>query len=847
MSTIALHSLTEHGAALPRLPRQHLPRERLHASLSATECRLRLLVAPPGCGKTVLMSECARLAPPGTRVVWLGLGGRALEPEQFCERLGEALGVPWSGEAALAAWLENASEPVWLMLDDYPRAPDAALDDCFDRLLAVASPQIGWWLASRRRPACNLTRLLLEGELLELGASTLALTQNELDAYLQTAGLEWPQAQRQALQDATHGWFAGVRLRLLSLGNEPIAPCATQVVETGNGLLQDYLQREVLASLPAELAETLCGLAQIARFNRELCDYLFDEPGLGLEGLQSWGVLIEAVDNTQHWFQVAPMVAAALASLSRWPAATLHRRACQWFTQCGEIHSAFEHSLYAEQPDVSASLLQRLTEEQLLHGRNVERVLQLRESLPAELLCSTPRLLILNAWTLLFVGRLDDVEALLTGFDRFLPMPGEHRQRALIAQWQGLNGMLTHARGLPGSREQLREALQHLPEEAWSQTLICLSALTQQAQAEGRLAEARLINREALRRARLQGSTTFEALLELDRAQWLEQRGELQRADALLARVQEYLDEMRITCNAMAGRVALRRGWICLRQGRDEEARELFIAGLNETRRSHDPSLIYGFTGMAWLDALDGDTDGAFNRLLEVERLMQLQHVPEPIYRGPLLLASGALHLRQHRAGSAREILQRVASRYRTDHLSPPAAAPDQILRVEHHLALAELYDGDVDAALQRLLAMLPDLLRQGRNTLACDVWLALAEAHFIAGSLDEARSALDQGVSLAQRFGLLATLRDTQRRQPGLFGLRPHAGEMAPHNLLSLRELSVLELIARGCSNLEIGERLYISLHTVKTHARRINGKLGVERRTQAVARAKELGLLKV
>ena len=55
-----------------------------------------------------------------------------------------------------------------------------------------------------------------------------------------------------------------------------------------------------------------------------------------------------------------------------------------------------------------------------------------------------------------------------------------------------------------------------------------------------------------------------------------------------------------------------------------------------------------------------------------------------------------------------------------------------------------------------------------------------------------------------------------------------------------------MLELIARGCSNLEIGERLFISLHTVKTHARRINGKLGVERRTQAVARAKELGLLK-
>jgi LuxR family maltose regulon positive regulatory protein len=61
----------------------------------------------------------------------------------------------------------------------------------------------------------------------------------------------------------------------------------------------------------------------------------------------------------------------------------------------------------------------------------------------------------------------------------------------------------------------------------------------------------------------------------------------------------------------------------------------------------------------------------------------------------------------------------------------------------------------------------------------------------------------------------------------------------------LSAREMSVLQLIAQGCSNQEISERLFISLHTVKTHASHINSKLGVERRTQAVARAQELGLL--
>ena len=65
------------------------------------------------------------------------------------------------------------------------------------------------------------------------------------------------------------------------------------------------------------------------------------------------------------------------------------------------------------------------------------------------------------------------------------------------------------------------------------------------------------------------------------------------------------------------------------------------------------------------------------------------------------------------------------------------------------------------------------------------------------------------------------------------------------PTETLTARELSVLRLIAKGCSNQQISEKLFISLHTVKTHARHINSKLNVQRRTQAVARAKELGLL--
>ena len=61
----------------------------------------------------------------------------------------------------------------------------------------------------------------------------------------------------------------------------------------------------------------------------------------------------------------------------------------------------------------------------------------------------------------------------------------------------------------------------------------------------------------------------------------------------------------------------------------------------------------------------------------------------------------------------------------------------------------------------------------------------------------------------------------------------------------LSQRELEVLRLMAQGLSNREIGERLFLALDTVKGHNRRIYDKLQVQRRTEAVARARELGLL--
>jgi LuxR family maltose regulon positive regulatory protein len=88
----------------------------------------------------------------------------------------------------------------------------------------------------------------------------------------------------------------------------------------------------------------------------------------------------------------------------------------------------------------------------------------------------------------------------------------------------------------------------------------------------------------------------------------------------------------------------------------------------------------------------------------------------------------------------------------------------------------------------------------------------------------------------------LLAAFEAEKQKNTNKSDLSPAQSLIEP---LSQRELEVLQLIAQGLSNDEIGKRLFLALDTVKGHNRRIYDKLQVQRRTEAVARARELGLL--
>ena len=828
----AMTRCLDRPGCMPRLSAHHLLRPRLSQPLLAAQARVKLLCAPAGSGKSALLAECALQAPAGCQVHWVPLHGAALSPLELCTRLAQHLGLVFVDEATLLLDLSHWPKPVWLFLDDFCRLPAPELDALLDRLLSASSAQLTWWLGARRRPVCNWPRLLLEDELLE--CSELSFNAAEVQALLA------PGQSGDSVMQFSGGWCAGVRIAALG-DNHP------------DKTLLDYLQHELFSTLPTPLVEAWHVLAHLPRFNPGLCEHLFGH-GDGeqyLRELQALGAFIQPWEGTGDWLQVfAPLT--RLLRDEPWPAKrSWHRRACQWFSAERDWQAAFEQALLAQEYEVAVNLLQHFSFEDLFRQQNAVLLLRLHEQQGDELMLGSAQLVGLLTAALLFAGRFEQAALCIEQLARFAPQPTAAAQRYLLARWQAQWGWLLHLSGdAERSSEHFLEALQALPDSAWTSRLMCLSGLTQQALLRGELEAAQRLNREALCLARSHGSLVLEALLELDHAQLLEQRGAPYRAQSLLETVQAMLAGQRLTAGPLVGRIVLRRGHLALRQGQDGLAAECFEAGLSMCQQSQDKRVLYGFLGLALLAANRGDYAQAFIQLRDAERLMQQRHVPDTVYRAVLLLVSGHFWLQQGRAELTVQAVRRVLRHFRGPcaKQAPPATL-ELIPRLEYLLVLAEVKLGCAEQPIARLNALLDTSRQRGMLCLETELHLVLGEVTWQLGDPALARRSLQAGLALAERCQVQQAVRELRLRAPGLLselGLEPQAAPAgAAQNPLSQRELEVLQLIALGNSNLEIADRLYISLHTVKTHARRIHSKLGVERRTQAVAKAKTLGLM--
>jgi LuxR family maltose regulon positive regulatory protein len=850
------------------VPRPHLI-ERLDNGL---ERGLTLVSAPAGFGKTTLVSTWARGC--DRQVAWLSLDDDDNDQTRFLNHILAALSTvsPSVGESALVALrspqppptetvianllndVADCAQSFVLVLDDYHRIDSGPVELAVALLLDHLPPQLHLVIVTREDPQLPLARLRGRGQLSELRVKDLRFTPSEAAAFLeQTMGLDLSAEQVATLEARTEGWIAGLQLAALSLRGRADVDSFVESFSGSHHFVLDYLLEEVVQRQSDRVQAFLLRTSILAQLSGALCDAVLQEPAgsaqATLEELERANLFIVPLDDERRWYRYHHLFADLLRNRLQQSGAPyadgvqeLHRRASQWYEAHELDFEAFHHAAAANDLERAERLIEARGTPLQFRGADAP-VLKWLESLPQSALDARPGLWVTYASALFFGGRHTAVEAKLQAAETALQrMEPEDRSRDHIGRIAAIRATLAIIQHDGETiTTQSRRALEYLDADNLSIRASATYTLGYAQQLEGNRTAASQAYTDVIRSAASAGESIYSIAAMLGLAQVQEAETELFRASRSYERVLELVGD---PPRGLAGEAHLGLARIYY-EWNNLGAAEMHASQCAEVSRqmdSADTFISYAVL-VARLRLAAGDVPSALAILDEAEAYAR-QH--GFLFRdGDIAAARVLTLLRQGRLPAAAQLAQAHAlpvSRARVDLARGDASGA--LIVLEPWLQHVETV-GWTDRRLEVLILQALALAANGNNDDAVQRLIGALELAEPGGYM---RSFIDEGVPmgvLLSSAAVAAGMPDYTARLLGAFeGKSSRPGTSALIEPLSQRELEVLRLIGQGLSNQEIGARLFLALDTVKGHNRRIFGKLQVQRRTEAVARARELGL---
>lgn len=870
---------------------------------------LVLVCTPAGFGKTTLLADWARADRRPVAWLSLDVGDNdparfwrhaaaALDGvlPGVAERVAELLGGLQSASSeavvtTLVNQLVGGPEAV-LVLDDYHLIQAPQVHQSVRFLLTHLPPCLRLVLATREDPPLPLARLRVGGQLMELRAADLRFTPEEAAQLLCLAvGPGLPEAAVAALRNRTEGWAAGLQLAALSLRGRADIAAFVEGFSGSHRYVLDYLAEEVLNRQPEPLREFLLATSVLERLSAPLCDAVTgraDSQQL-LEWVERANLFLVPLDEVRGWWRYhhlfAGLLRARLMQERPGEMPRLHHAAAVWCESHGMVDGAVRHALAAGDAPWAARLIEQHFDALLrrAEGATVDRWLA---ALPTELVRSRPRLRHAQAVWALQGGRMEEAEWLLADAEVSLAAGGDEPYEPSVGRAASLCANLPASIALAradlarrrGDAEQIatfgQRALAHLTEDDLELRCLVDWFLALADWQRGRLAEAgqALETVIARQQAAGEGYLAVRPLCDL---------GQVQRADGHLgAALRTYQHALDIA--SQAGRPLLPAGVahvglaeVFYEWGELETALAHAVEGVRLCRQlSYTLPLRSGLAILAWIRQAQGDPAGALEAIRQADQAEPSSAVvdlldPVPTLRARLALANGQVADAAHWAR---------ANRLDPDD-QPSYPREREYLVLARVLLATDAPDGAL-GLLERLLAL---AVAQGRagsvievqalRALACAAadhercgLAPLAEALALAAPEGYLRVFVDEGAPMAALIGRLLTAGQARvdavdaippnylARLAEAFDriglpavLRAARGAPLPGLVVPLtsRELEVLRLLAVGKPNRAIADELVITLDTVKRHVTHILDKLGAANRTQAVTRARKLGLL--
>ena len=803
---------------------------------------------------------------------------------------------------ALVNELSALPTPGVLVLDDYHLVRAPAVHAAVAFLLDHLPPALHLVIAGREDPPLPLPRLRARRQLVEVRAADLGFRVEEAAALLASApGPRLAEAEVAVLVERTEGWAAGLQLAGLALRDRPDPAAFVAGFTGGHRLVADYLLAEVLEQQPAGTRSFLLATAVLDRLCAPLCDALLApdaDPHSGPPAAGSQGVLEELeranlflmpLDDERVWYRYHHLLADALrARLAREAGAdavaALHRRAGAWFGREGLLPEAIGHALAGGAPDDAAGWIEALTPSMFVSLSIHPTLAAWLAALPEPVVRARPRLCLAQAWLLIHRVELEPAAAWIDAAARALPGAGDDARpaRGAVAATRAYLATVRPDAAPDDAIAFAEQALADLaPDDAAFRGIAGIS-LGQAALASGQLDRAERAFADAAAAGRAAGlvQASLTAATQQVNVQRLRgaRRQPLATGRAALDRAGEH------GVPATVGRLRTVLADLLLDENDLAAALPLATEGLAAPRDfgNAPPLVLLASLPVVRLRLAEGDAAAADAVLAEVRPLVQ--HGPFAMVTR--LFEAAEARVRLARGDGAAAVAWAAAAwdpaveppaladvlRFGAAGVEAAAVTPARILidqgRAAGDAGLLRLAERGLAAAgqlaerhglgwLRLRVLILRALLADARGDRAAALD-PLAAAVTEAGPEGVSRPFLDEGEPMA---ALLADLRAAARggREPAAGaapaflavllaafpGRAPGPYRAGLPDPLTERELEVLRLLASGRSNAEMAAELFVEQSTVKTHLVHLYGKLGVHTRTQAVARARAIGLL--
>jgi len=881
------------------VPRIHLV-ERLQRGVEGT---FTLVSAPAGFGKTTLLAQW--LAESAIPAAWLSLEAEDNDPARFLSYLIAALQTldaqvgttalamlrapqPPMLEAVLAVLISDmtgrGTGEFALVLDDYHTITAEPIQRGMTFLLEHLPPQMHLVLATRADPPLPLARLRAQGQLSEVRTADLRFGTNETSAFLQEImGLALPPEAIATLEQRTEGWIAGLQLAALSLLGRTDISAFLASFSGSHRYVLDYLSDEVLLQQPAPVQQFLLRTCILERLSGSLCDAVMEQEGSQamLERLERANLFVVPLDDERGWYRYHHLFAQVLRRHLQQANSTLmpvlHRRASAWYEQHDFPAEAVQHALAIPDVEMAARLIESITPSLTNQGR-LFTVLGWMQALPDELIRAHPILCLHQAYLLTITNQLEAGKARLQDAERSAQQMPAEQACTILGHVHAIRGAVAYFSGDTERGIALaRQGLALLPEKEVLPRAGPLAITIRAYMVSGDVtpaAEHEAAAAVAFIRTSSNLFSTVSSMTLLARLHALQ--GRLRQAATIFAQVVQVVPRLEILQIMYSSLFYYFGLGDLLRERNEFDAAERYLVQgmliVKEPVAVEPLAAILGYTALVRLQQAQGNSREACATLDALAQVAEQRHFPPHLLtqvaavRARLDLAQGNVVAAVRWADASglsatdndlpypreSEYLALVRVRLAQGRGDPAVPFLQDVLHLLDRLLQEAEAKARMNSVLEILVLRALVLQAQGDQTNALS---ALERALVLAAPEGYIRLFVDEGGSmlallrLAYARGIVA---DYVATLLAAFG-EQHAQDFPPLSPLTgtllepltEREREVLRLLLEGASNREIARRLVLSVNTVKRHIYNLCGKLGVQSRTQAIARARTLDLL--